>query len=134
MAAVALSRHSLIAAEPYPTIVHIFKRPRAVGHANVRGECNVLECIGDQWLCHFGKRWSNWHRQRLPMAQLTPRFSSNRAVRKYTEQYYLPAALAYREWAGDKGALGVQVVNWRHGLDQKWSALRFGEVTVETRG
>ena len=68
------------------------------------------------------------------MAQLTPRFSSNRAVREYAEQYYLPAASAYRERAGDKGAFGVQLVNWRHALDQKWTALRFGEVTVETRG
>lgn len=73
-------------------------------------------------------------RMRESMAQLTPRYSSNRAVREYTEQYYLPAASAYRERAGDKGAFGVQTVNWRHGLDQKWSALRFGEVTVETRG
>jgi len=71
---------------------------------------------------------------RESMAQLTPRFSSNRAVREYTEQYYLPAASAYRERAGDKGAFGVQLVNWRHALDQKWTALRFGEVTVETRG
>jgi starch phosphorylase len=73
-------------------------------------------------------------RMRESMAQLTPRFSSNRTVREYTEQYYLPAASAYRERAGDKGALGVQIVNWRHALDQKWNALRFGEVRFETRG
>jgi starch phosphorylase len=73
-------------------------------------------------------------RMRESMAQLTPRFSSNRAVREYAEQYYLPAASAYRERAGDKGAFGVQLVNWRHALDQKWTALRFGEVMVETRG
>ena len=73
-------------------------------------------------------------RMRESMARLTPRFSSNRAVREYTEQHYLPAASAYRERAGDKGALGVQVVDWRHVLDQKWNALRFGEVKVETRG
>ncbi|MGA8758987.1 MAG: hypothetical protein WB611_22280, partial [Stellaceae bacterium] len=41
---------------------------------------------------------------------------------------------AYRERAGDKGALGVQVVDWRHALNQKWSALRFGEVKAETDG
>lgn len=33
-------------------------------------------------------------RIRESMAQLTPRFSANRAVREYTERYYLPAALA----------------------------------------
>ncbi len=32
-------------------------------------------------------------RMRESMAQLTPRFSASRAVREYTEQYYLPAAV-----------------------------------------
>ncbi len=68
------------------------------------------------------------------MARLTPRFSTNRAVREYTEQYYFPAASAYRERAADKGAIGVQLVNWRRALEQKWAALRFGEVKAETDG
>jgi glycogen phosphorylase len=71
-------------------------------------------------------------RMRESMARLTPRFSTNRAVRDYTEQYYFPAALAYRERAADKGAIGADMVNWRHALDQKWTALRFGEVKVES--
>ena len=73
-------------------------------------------------------------RMRESMARLTPRFSSNRAVREYTEQHYLPAAASYRERAARKGALGVRVVNGRHALDRKWTALRFGEVKVETDG
>ena len=35
-------------------------------------------------------------RMRESMARLTPHFSTNRAVREYTEQHYLPAASAYR--------------------------------------
>ena len=73
-------------------------------------------------------------RMRESMARLTPRFSTNRAVREYIEQHYLPAASAYRERAADKGAIGIKVVSWRHGLDQKWAALRFGEVKFETHG
>jgi glycogen phosphorylase len=73
-------------------------------------------------------------RMRESMARLTPRFSSNRAVREYTEQHYLPAASAYRRRAAEKGRFGMQIVDWRHALDQKWNALRFGEVKVETRG
>jgi len=73
-------------------------------------------------------------RMRESMARLTPQFSSNRAVREYTEQLYLPAASAYRERAAAKGAIGVQVVNWRRALEQKWAALRFGEIKVETGG
>jgi len=73
-------------------------------------------------------------RMRESMARLTPHFSTNRVVREYTEQHYLPAAAAYRRRAADKGAIGVQVVNWRHALKLKWAALRFGEMKLETEG
>ena len=72
-------------------------------------------------------------RMRESMARLTPRFSANRTVREYTEQHYLPAASAYRARAVDKGARGVQLVNWQRALEQHWSNLRFGEVRVETK-
>ena len=73
-------------------------------------------------------------RMRESMARLTPRFSANRTVREYTEQYYLPAATAYHLRGAKKGAMGRQMLDWRHSLEQKWAALRFGEVTVETKG
>ncbi len=71
-------------------------------------------------------------RIRESMARLTPRFSTNRTVHEYTERHYLPAAAAYRERAADECATGRKVVNWRHELDQRWSMLHFGDVTVET--
>ncbi len=73
-------------------------------------------------------------RMRESMAQLTPRFAANRAVREYTEQHYLPAAVAYRDRAADRGAMGKQIVIWQHALEQKWTALRFGEMKIETDG
>ena len=73
-------------------------------------------------------------RMRESMARLTPRFSANRTVREYTEQHYLPAASAYRERAADKGAVGVQLVNWQGAMEQNWSNLRFGEMKVATDG
>jgi starch phosphorylase len=73
-------------------------------------------------------------RMRESMARLTPRFSANRTVREYTEQHYLPAAAAYHLRGAKKGAIGRQMLDWRHSLEQKWAALRFGEVTVETKG
>jgi len=73
-------------------------------------------------------------RMRESMARLTPHFSTNRAVCEYTAQYYLPAASAYRERAAENGKNGVDIVNWRHALEQKWTALRFGEVKLETGG
>ena len=72
-------------------------------------------------------------RMRESMAQLTPQFSANRAVREYTEQHYIPAAAAYRERAANKGAVGAQVVDWQHTLEQKWATLRFGEAEGSAR-
>jgi len=70
-------------------------------------------------------------RMRESMARLTPRFSTNRSVGEYTEQHYLPAASAYQLRAADKGIIGVDILSWQQALDQKWTALRFGEMKVE---
>jgi starch phosphorylase len=71
-------------------------------------------------------------RMRESMAQLTPRFSADRAVREYTEQHYLPAATAYLERAANKGSKGKQITERLHTLEQKWDSMRFGEVKFET--
>jgi starch phosphorylase len=73
-------------------------------------------------------------RMRESMARLTPRFSANRTVREYTEQHYLPAAAAYQSRLTAKGLVGRQIVDWQHFLQQKWPALRFGQVKVQTKG
>lgn len=71
-------------------------------------------------------------RMRASMARLTAQFSANRTVREYTEQYYIPAAAAYRGRALNKGAVGTNMVNWQHTLEQKWSELLFGEGKVSS--
>ncbi|SCY27134.1 starch phosphorylase [Nitrosospira sp. Nl5] len=71
-------------------------------------------------------------RMRKSMAQLTPRFSTNRVVREYTLQHYLPSAVAYHERTAGNCALGKKISNWQQELERKWFALRFGEMTVET--
>ena len=76
--------------------------------------------------------WVN--RMRESMAQLTPRFSTNRAVSEYTEQHYLTAASSYLERAANDGAIGATMVDWRRALDLKWNALHFGEVKFEADG
>ncbi len=73
-------------------------------------------------------------RMRESMAQLTPRFSAARTVREYTEDHYLPAATACRKRAYDKGAVGVQLVNWQQALKENWDTLRLSDEKVETDG
>src|SRR5260370_1263230 len=53
-------------------------------------------------------------RMRESMARLTPRFSTNRTVREYTERHYLSAASAYRERARDKAVIGMEVLTCLH--------------------
>ncbi len=72
-------------------------------------------------------------RMRESMARLTPEFSANRAVREYTENYYLRAAAAFRDRAANEGALGKDLVRWRDELAQHWDALRFGPVKAEAQ-
>jgi glycogen phosphorylase len=55
-------------------------------------------------------------------------------VGEYTEQRYLPAAVAYRlRSIANECAIGRQIVDWQHSLEQTLSKLNFGEVKVETR-
>jgi starch phosphorylase len=72
-------------------------------------------------------------RMRESMAQLTPRFSTNRAVREYTEQHYLLAAANFRKRSADHCAVGKQIIDWQHTLEQHWTKLRFGAVRVQTQ-
>jgi len=73
-------------------------------------------------------------RIRESMARLTPRFSTNRTVREYTEQHYLPTAAAYRARLAKNGVAARQLLDWQQALAQKWIGVHFGDVKVETRG
>jgi starch phosphorylase len=71
-------------------------------------------------------------RIRESMAQLTAQFSADRTVREYTENYYLPAAAAWRERISNGAAKAAQIIQWRNSIRQHWSALRFGELKIQT--
>jgi len=71
-------------------------------------------------------------RMRESMARLTPMFSSLRAVRDYTEQYYLPAADRYRQRVADNASQARQLLDWRQRLESAWDALHFGALQVRS--
>jgi starch phosphorylase len=73
-------------------------------------------------------------RMRNSMARLTPRFSANRALREYVEQYYLPGAQAFRRRNADRGALGAQLCRWQQDLARRWPSMAFGGLTMEKLG
>jgi glycogen phosphorylase len=72
-------------------------------------------------------------RMRESMARLTPTFSTNRAVRQYTDEHYLPAAVTFRRRAEKQGSRGADLLNWQAQLGKHWSTVRFGSATVEQK-
>jgi starch phosphorylase len=73
-------------------------------------------------------------RMRESMARLTPRFSTNRMLREYTERFYVPLAAGYRQRVADHAGPAVALEEWRQVLVRHWSALRFGNVSAEPQG
>ncbi len=73
-------------------------------------------------------------RMRESMARLTPRFSTNRVVRQYTEDHYLQAAAAYRERVAGSGFIGSGILKWQREIAEHWSKLHFGSSKAEVQG
>jgi starch phosphorylase len=73
-------------------------------------------------------------KMRASLARLTPRFSANRVVRQYTDEYYVPAATRYRARAADSATLGRQLAAWTRDIAQHWPDARFETYQAETRG
>lgn len=73
-------------------------------------------------------------RVRASMARLTAQFSSNRMMREYVEQAYLPAHEAYLRRTVAGGKLAQQLCEWQERVSENWHSLRFGEVRVIQSG
>ena len=67
-------------------------------------------------------------RMRESMSCLTSQFSSNRMLREYTEDYYMPLAEAYRQRSADANAAAA-LEAWSAQLKQHWQRIHFGNVT-----
>lgn len=78
------------------------------------------------------RRWVE--RMRESMAQLTPVFSANRAVREYTESHYQPLAAAHRARAANNGQRGADLLAWRHALERGWGTAAFRDLDVHAEG
>jgi starch phosphorylase len=73
-------------------------------------------------------------KMRASLARLTPRFSANRVVRQYTDEYYVPAAARYRARAANNATLGEELAAWTRNVAQHWPDARFDAYHAETRG
>lgn len=74
------------------------------------------------------ERWVT--RMRESMARLTPRYSSNRTVRDYTEQSYLIGVNEYLTRVAEKGKVAQEIVEWKKNVNRYWPELYFVKVNV----
>jgi starch phosphorylase len=65
-------------------------------------------------------------RMRTSMAELTPRFSSNRMLREYVEKLYMPAISAFRSRNSNKAAKSVSLCRQKELLKTNWAGIHFG--------
>jgi starch phosphorylase len=86
-------------------------------------ENEVIPCFYSRDEAGLPRDWIG--RMRESMARLTTRFSSNRMLREYVEQYYLPLAAA-RGRRTVEVAAGLQ--DWEEQLMRHWQRLHFGNV------
>jgi starch phosphorylase len=78
------------------------------------------------------RRWVT--KMRASMARLTSQFSTNRMVREYTENYYVPAAAELADRIAANGAMGSVIERWRQRIAENWPTLHFGSLNVTRAG
>ncbi len=70
-------------------------------------------------------------KMRNSMAELTPMYSTNRTLKEYTEQYYIPAAQAYKNRSATNGEAGSQIINRKQTLRENWESIHIGNVQID---
>jgi glycogen phosphorylase len=73
--------------------------------------------------------WINVVKQ--SMRRLCPRFNTNRMVRQYLEEHYLPAAHRYQELAAAHLARGKGLADWEAAVRTHWGEVRIEPTAVQ---
>ena len=67
------------------------------------------------------------------MSQLAPRFSSNRMLREYVDNIYMPATNGFRQRIANGAQLAKDISAWQNSLERYWAELHFGEVQIDLK-
>ena len=92
-------------------------------------EQRVIPCFYQRDAQGIPREWVA--RIRASMAELTPRFSSNRMLREYAEQFYAPLAADYRNREAREGQLAQELNRWREAIRKHWPLVHFGDLETE---
>jgi len=77
------------------------------------------------------RKWVS--RIRASLAQLTPRFSSNRMLAEYLDRLYLPAAGGYRRRIAQHLRVARELRQWIRQLRHQWPGIHWGNLEVASR-
>ena len=86
-------------------------------------ERDVIPCFYRRDLSGLPRDWIQ--RMRESMARLTLQYSSNRMLREYVSDFYIPLAEAYQHRSADQA---VSLQHWYHELSQHWHRMHFGNI------
>ena len=92
-------------------------------------EQEVIPCFyqrNDKGLPHA---WVD--RMRESMVRLTTQYSTNRMLREYTQNYYVPLDEAYRRRIGANNAIAADIQQWYAHLAHHWQRIHFGSVASQ---
>ena len=92
-------------------------------------ENEVVPCFYDRDSNGIPEAWVA--KMRASMAELTPRFSTNRMVREYVERLYLPASQLYHSRISDGARQALVVQKWHKRLGKYWADIHFGDLHVK---
>jgi starch phosphorylase len=91
-------------------------------------EKEVIPCFYDRDDKGIPRAWVA--RMRNSMANLTPRFSTNRMLREYVERLYLPAFQNYQERSESGARKTIELCQWRESIQAHWAELHFGKLEI----
>jgi glycogen phosphorylase len=106
---------------------------------DARDALQLYELLENQVIPRFYRRdqsgkSSEWLELiRNSMVTLTPRFSSNRMLCDYLQQYYLPSTAALAERQANNDQLALQLHQWQQQLLSQWPQLRIDRVEIMKR-
>lgn len=91
-------------------------------------EQQIIPCFYERDAEDIPRRWLQL--MRTSMAQLTPRFSTNRMLRDYLDNYYLPAAQQYQQRMAKQGGLAQELRHWQQHLARHWHEIHLGKLAI----
>jgi starch phosphorylase len=70
---------------------------------------------------------------RESIRSVTPVFNTQRMVKEYTEQLYIPAAGAYENFSRDGCGAATQLSHWKTQIRKDWSQVQISDVQVANK-